>query len=236
MFLFVLMVSIGYLLGSVCSAVIVSKIFNLPDPRIQGSQNPGATNVLRLSGKKYALMVLLADILKGLLPVLLAKLLGAGIIVESFTGLAAVLGHMYPAFFHFKGGKGVATALGVLLALNLILGVLVIATWLLVANFARYSSLASIVSIVFAPFYSLFIFGNLNAFPPLLLIALFVLYKHRNNITRLTDGTEPKINFRKKMATDFTDTPLAEESIELLADEEVEDADAGINPTEIEKK
>jgi len=196
--LFLLMVVVGYLVGSVCSAVIVCRMFGLPDPRIEGSQNPGATNVLRLAGKQYAVIVLVADMLKGLLPVLLARALDAGAITVSFTCLAAVLGHMYPVFFGFKGGKGVATALGALLGLHFMLGVVVIATWLLVANFSRYSSLASIVSVVLAPVYSLFALGNSNAFIPLVIIAVFVLYKHRQNVSRLIDGTEPKIIFRRK--------------------------------------
>lgn len=198
--LFLFTVIIGYLVGSVCSAVIVSRLFSLPDPCVEGSKNPGATNVMRLAGKKYALIVLVADMLKGLLPVLFAKMLGADVIIQSFTCLAAVLGHMYPVFFKFKGGKGVATTIGALLGLHFILGVVVIATWLLVANFGRYSSLASLVAILLAPFYSLFALGDMNAFIPLLGIAVFVLYQHRNNITRLIDGTEPKIKFWQKIA------------------------------------
>ncbi len=187
---------VAYLAGSVCSAVIVCRLFNLPDPRSEGSQNPGATNVMRLAGKKYALIVLTADMLKGLLPVLLANMLGAGPITVGFTCLAAVLGHMYPVFFDFKGGKGVATAMGALLGYNFILGVMMIATWLVVANFTRYSSLASLIAIILTPFYSLFIFGNVNAFLPLAFIAIFILFQHRKNVTRLIDGTEPKLVFR----------------------------------------
>jgi glycerol-3-phosphate acyltransferase PlsY len=161
---------------------------------LEGSKNPGATNVLRLAGKQYAIIVLVFDMLKGLFPVLLAKMLMADPITIGFTCFAAVLGHMYPVFFDFKGGKGVATALGALLGFHFHLGVAVIATWLLIANFFRYSSLASIVSLLLAPFYSLGIVHNLAAFPPLMCIAIFILYKHRDNITRLIDGTEPRIN------------------------------------------
>ncbi|AHE66337.1 glycerol-3-phosphate 1-O-acyltransferase PlsY [Legionella oakridgensis] len=196
--LFIFCMVVAYLVGSICSAVIVCRIFALPDPRMEGSQNPGATNVLRIAGKQYAVIVLIADMLKGLLPVLLAKLLGAGAITVSFTCLAAVLGHMYPIFFDFKGGKGVATALGALLGLHLMLGTMVIATWLIIANFSRYSSLASITAILFAPFYSLFVIRSLDAFLPLMSIAIFILYKHRRNITRLIDGNEPKIIFRRQ--------------------------------------
>lgn len=196
--LFLFNVVVGYLVGSVCSAVIVSRVFDLPDPRQEGSKNPGATNVLRLAGKQYAIIVLLADMLKGLLPVLLAKMLDGGPVIVGFTCFAAVLGHMYPVYFNFKGGKGVATAMGALLGFHFILGVMVIATWLLIANFTRYSSLASIISMVLAPFYSLYAVQGFEAFPPLMCIALFVIYKHRDNITRLMDGTESKIDFSSK--------------------------------------
>lgn len=191
--LFILVVAVGYLCGSICSAIIVSQIFSLPNPCSQGSKNPGATNVLRLAGKKYAAIVLLSDMLKGLLPVLLAKFLGAGPATLGFTCLAAVIGHMYPVFFDFKGGKGVATALGALLGLHFIMGVVVIATWLLIANFTRYSSLASIVSLTLAPLLAVASIGNPDSFPPILLMTILIVYKHRDNILRLIDGNEPKI-------------------------------------------
>lgn len=191
--LFILVVVIGYLCGSVCSAIIVSQIFSLPNPCTEGSKNPGATNVLRLAGKKYAAIVLIADMLKGLLPVLLAKFLGAGPATLGFTCLAAVVGHMYPVFFEFKGGKGVATALGALLSLQFIMGVVVIATWILVARFTRFSSLASLVSLTLAPLLAVASVGHPDTFPPILLMTILIIYKHRENITRLIDGTEPKI-------------------------------------------
>lgn len=197
-FLFLFNITVAYLIGSICSAVIVSRLFDLPDPRTKGSKNPGATNVLRLAGKQYAAIVLLADLFKGLLPVLLAESLSAGPVTLGFTCLAAVFGHMYPVFFGFKGGKGVATAVGALFGLNLVLGVMVVTTWLLVANFSRYSSVASIVSMILAPFYSLYALGDISAFLPLSFITLFILYKHRDNITRLEDGNESKINFHHK--------------------------------------
>ncbi len=136
--------------------------------------------------------------LKGLLPVVLAKALGAGPATISFTCFAAVMGHMYPVFFDFQGGKGVATALGALLGFHFILGVMVIATWLLIANFSRYSSLASIASIALAPVYAIMTISGMETLPPLLFIAMFVLYKHRDNITRLIDGEEPKIRFESR--------------------------------------
>jgi len=190
-------VIIGYLLGSVCSAVIVCRLFSLPDPRTEGSKNPGATNVLRIAGKKYAAIVLVADMLKGFLPVLLAKLLGADSTTLGYVCLAAVLGHIYPVFFNFKGGKGVATALGALLGFHLLLGSAAIGTWLVVALISRYSSLASVISLVLAPFYSLYFSQNVRVFAPLAIIMMFVIYKHHNNLTRLVDGTEPKIKLKK---------------------------------------
>lgn len=200
------LITLGYLMGSICSAVIVCKLFNLPDPREQGSKNPGATNVLRIAGKQYAAMVMVADVLKGTLPVLIAKYFDAGPITVGFTALAAVLGHMYPVFFEFKGGKGVATAIGALLGFHFIVGVMVAATWLLVANFARYSSLASIVAISLSPLYALIVIGQVDTFPPLFIIALLVLFKHKDNIARLIDGTEPKIKFKHSVLEDVMET------------------------------
>ncbi|CEK09643.1 glycerol-3-phosphate 1-O-acyltransferase PlsY [Legionella hackeliae] len=229
--LFLFVVVVGYLAGSVCSAVIVSQVFSLPDPRMTGSQNPGATNVLRISGKKYAAMVLIADVLKGLLPVLFAQLLGAGPVAVSFTCWAAVMGHMYPVFFGFRGGKGVATAIGVLLGLHFMLGVVVIATWLLVANFSRYSSLASMVSISLAPWYALFIPNGLLLFPPLFFIMLFVIYQHRENITRLIDGKESKIEFKRSSLREEINAVLEEEQEELEQTETPVKLGSEENPT-----
>lgn len=223
--LFIFLMVIGYLFGSLCSAIIVSRLFSLPDPCIEGSKNPGTTNVLRLAGKKYALMVLLGDILKGLIPVVIAKMLGASPAVVGFTGLAAVMGHMYPIFFNFKGGKGVATALGALLGINVILGSMVIGTWLIVANFTRYASMASMVSLTLAPLYALFVMNRLDILSPLFLITLFVLYQHRNNITRLMDGDEPKItlshNLNEELSAVLTET-VKEEQID--AEEEIKES------------
>ncbi|STY28372.1 transmembrane protein [Legionella wadsworthii] len=197
MILFIFLVVLAYLMGSICSAVIVCKTCSLPDPRIEGSKNPGATNVLRIAGKQYAAMVMVADLLKGTIPVLIAKLLGASPATVGFTALAAVVGHMYPVFFDFKGGKGVATAIGALLGLHFIVGILVAATWLLVAKFSRYSSLASITAIGFAPFYSLLLIQRLDVFMPLFIMALLIVYKHKDNIVRLIDGKESKIKLKE---------------------------------------
>jgi len=199
MLLFLFAVLVAYCLGSVCSAVLVSRVFSLPDPKTHGSKNPGATNVLRIAGQPYALLVLLADILKGLIPVLLVSWLGAGPATLGFTCLAAVLGHIFPVFFGFKGGKGVATAIGGFLGLQFSLGAMVIVTWLAVAYFSRYSSLASIVAVVFAPFYAVLVVKNLYTFVPLLLLAGIVLYKHKDNIIRLMDGNESKMDLKWKV-------------------------------------
>ncbi|KTD38530.1 transmembrane protein [Legionella moravica] len=207
MTLFLFLVILAYLMGSFCSAIIVCRVFGLPDPTVEGSKNPGATNVLRLAGKKYAALVMVGDVLKGTIPVLIAKALGATPVTIAFTALAAVVGHMFPVFFKFKGGKGVATAIGALLGFHFIIGVLVAATWLLVANFSRYSSLASIVAISLSPFYTLLLVGRLDIFPPLFFIALLVLYKHKNNINRLIDGIEPKIKFKQGVIKDIMESP-----------------------------
>lgn len=204
-FLFIFLVAAAYLLGSLCSAIIVSQLFSLPDPRTEGSKNPGATNVLRLSGKKYAAMVFLGDMLKGLFPVLLGHILGANTLTLGFVALAAVLGHVYPVFFSFKGGKGVATAIGACLGLNFMLGVMIIAAWLLAAAFLHYASLASIIALFFAPMLSILTLGNEQAFYPLLLVTLLVVFKHRDNIMRLTKGQESKIRFRKSLLQDISE-------------------------------
>ncbi|KTD05871.1 transmembrane protein [Legionella gratiana] len=196
MVLFIFLVVLGYLMGSICSAVIVCKACSLPDPRTEGSKNPGTTNVLRLAGKQYAALVMAADLLKGTIPVVIAKILGADPVTVSFTALAAVLGHMYPIFFQFKGGKGVATAIGALLGLHFLVGIFVVATWLLVAKLSRYSSLASITSIGLAPLYSLLLIQHLDVFLPIFAIALLILYKHKDNINRLIDGKESKIKLK----------------------------------------
>ena len=213
------LVLISYLMGSICSAIIVCSVFNLPDPREEGSKNPGATNVLRLAGKQYAALVLLVDILKGTIPVLIAQYLNASPVVVSLTVLFAVLGHMYPIFFNFKGGKGVATAIGALLGFHFIVGVMVIATWLLIVNFLRYSSLASIISIILSPLYSLLVTQNISIFPPICFMAILVLFKHKNNIMRLIDGKEPKVfikeNVLKEIMAESTPPHTASKEVVL---------------------
>ena len=144
----------AYLLGSISSAVLICRLMNLPDPRTSGSGNPGTTNVLRLGGKKAAVLVLLCDMLKGTIPVWGSYFLGIESILLGVIGIAACLGHIYPIFFHFKGGKGVATALGAMAPIGLDLTGLIVITWLAVIGFTRYSSLAALVSVILAPFYT----------------------------------------------------------------------------------
>jgi glycerol-3-phosphate acyltransferase PlsY len=182
---------LAYFLGSLSSAVIISKIFKLPDPRLSGSGNPGTTNILRLSGKKYALMVFLGDFIKGVVPILIGKILINSPQLLGIIGLFAILGHIFPLFFHFKGGKGVATSAGVLMALSPLIGLLVLLTWLVIAMLFRYSSLAAIVAAISAPLYGFFV--DRHYFFILLIISLVILCKHYVNIKKLMNGTESKI-------------------------------------------
>jgi glycerol-3-phosphate acyltransferase PlsY len=187
----------AYLVGSLSFAVIVSRAMGLSDPRTYGSGNPGATNVLRSGSKAAALATLLLDALKGYVPVLLADQLGPraglGEGTTAMVALAAFLGHLWPVFFRFQGGKGVATAGGVLLGLNPWLGLATLATWAIVAAFFRYSSLASIVAAVFAPFYQLLIWGGGPVAIAVIAMGLLLIWRHRANIQKLMSGTESRI-------------------------------------------
>lgn len=186
----------SYLLGSISSAILVCQLFRLPDPRTSGSQNPGATNVLRIGGKSKAAMVLFGDVLKGLLPVLLIKYVGhESDFIAGTIGCAAVLGHIFPVFYRFQGGKGVATVLGVYFGLNGLFGLACGLTWLILFNGFRYSSLSSLIMVILAPIYAVFLLSH-GAWFPLLFLALLIVYKHRANMERLYHGTESK--FSKK--------------------------------------
>lgn len=197
----------GYLIGSLSFAVIVSRAMGLNDPRTYGSKNPGATNVLRSGSKAAAIVTLLLDALKGWLPVFLVYKFGKPYGLEDGTaalvGLAAFLGHLYPVFFRFVGGKGVATAVGVIFATSWILGIATLATWLIVAFFFRYSSLASLVGAVFAPVYYIFGDGMAWYLDKYVLIAIvvmsgFLVWRHGENISRLIKGTESRLGSKKK--------------------------------------
>ncbi|ABM36395.1 glycerol-3-phosphate 1-O-acyltransferase PlsY [Polaromonas naphthalenivorans] len=198
---------LAYLLGSLSFAVIVSKVFGLNDPRSYGSKNPGATNVLRSGNKAAAVATLLLDGLKGWLPVVLVKWFGGdyglGDGTVAAVGLAAFVGHLYPVFFQFKGGKGVATAAGVLLGVSWVLGVATLATFGIVVFFSRYVSLASMLAAVFAPFF--YLLGDRAAWNvdksivlALVAISALLVYRHRENINKLLKGTESKLGALKQ--------------------------------------
>lgn len=188
----------AYLLGSVSFAVVVSKVYGLADPRSYGSGNPGATNVLRSGHKAAALLTLVGDAFKGWFAVWFAIYLGASANLVALAASGVFLGHLFPLFLAFKGGKGVATALGLLMALSPLLGLATLSTWMIVAFFFRMSSLAAIAASFFAPFYYLILSGVLWPFDPPVLGALFfigilMIARHRANIVRIIGGTEPKI-------------------------------------------
>ena len=203
--LYPVLATIGsYLIGSLSFAVIVSRLMGLNDPRTYGSGNPGATNVLRSGNKAAALLTLVCDALKGFVPVFVVDQFGArvglGEGTTALVALAAFLGHLWPVFFRFQGGKGVATAAGVLLGINPWLGLATLATWLIVAAFFRYSSLAAIVAAVFAPFYQLLIWGGGPAAIAITVMGLLLLWRHSANIQKLLRGTESKIGQKTAVA------------------------------------
>jgi len=190
---------LAYLLGSISSAILVSRLFKLPDPRTNGSNNPGATNVYRLGGAFPACLVLIFDILKGTIPVWGAYFLKLEPLELGLIAVAACLGHMYPLFFSFKGGKAVATAFGSLLPIGLSLGGLLIGTWLIIVAITRYSSLAALVSVTLAPLYTWWIKPLYTL--PVTFITLLIIIRHRTNIVRLFKGEEPKVG-TKQVPTD----------------------------------
>ncbi|OQW65555.1 MAG: acyl-phosphate glycerol 3-phosphate acyltransferase [Proteobacteria bacterium ST_bin11] len=185
-----LLVPLAYLTGSVSSAIIVCKMMGLADPRENGSGNPGATNVMRIGGKKAAAITLVGDALKGLLPVLLAKAVGVDSLVLSLVVFAAFVGHLYPIFFEFKGGKGVATSLGVTLGVAWLLGLVVAGTWFIVYKIGRISSLAALVAATLTPVYVWLIVGDVNLTVTFTVISLILLWRHKSNIQRLLAGQE----------------------------------------------
>lgn len=188
-----LLIACAYLIGSISSAIVVCRALGLPDPRTQGSKNPGATNVLRLSGKKAAIVTLAGDLLKGLLPLLLGKWLAVGDLTLAAMGLAAFLGHLYPVFFGFQGGKGVATYIGVLYGYAWPAGIAFMLTWVLVAILFRYSSLAALVAASVSPL----VLAWLDSDPAVMLASVtmvaLLLWRHQSNIRKLMAGNESKI-------------------------------------------
>ncbi|WP_394192491.1 glycerol-3-phosphate 1-O-acyltransferase PlsY [Pseudoalteromonas atlantica] len=195
----VLMLVLAYLLGSISSAILVSRLFKLPDPRLNGSNNPGATNVFRLGGALPAGLVLVFDILKGTIPVWGAYFLKLDPLILGLIGVAACLGHMFPIFFNFKGGKAVATAFGTLLPIGLTLGGLLISTWVAVVALTRYSSLGALTAVALAPLYTWWIKPLYTL--PVTFLTVLIIIRHHGNIKRLFSGQEPKIGDKKKSPT-----------------------------------
>ena len=185
------MIGIAYLAGSLSSAVLICRVYQLPDPRTAGSGNPGATNVFRLGGRVPAILVLVMDILKGTIPVYSAYWMGIEPIALGFIGVAACLGHIFPLYFGFKGGKAVATAFGVLLPIGFQLAGLIIATWLLVVFVWGYASLAAIVAVSLAPLFTWFIKPMYTI--PVCMLSVLIIFRHKDNILRLVKGTESKV-------------------------------------------
>lgn len=189
----VLLVFGAYLLGSVSSAILVCRLMGLPDPRTEGSRNPGATNVLRIGGKKAATITLLGDSFKGVIPMLIAHALSADDLTLAATGTAAFLGHLYPVFFGFQGGKGVATALGVQFGLYWPIGLTVAGIWLLMAYVVKISSLSALVAMALAPLAVWYFWPAPELAAMQILITLILVWRHRSNIRNLITGSEDRI-------------------------------------------
>ena len=200
-----LLIPLAYLIGSISFAVVVSKCMQLPDPHSYGSGNPGATNVLRTGNKLAAVLTLLGDALKGFVAVVLARILLGDESLSSTLGswvlcgvvIAVFLGHLFPIFHGFKGGKGVATACGILFGINWVLGLATLGTWLIVATFMRYSSLAALSAAIFGPIYFVFLFGLQPMGIALVVVSLLLIWRHKSNIHNLLNGTESRIGSKK---------------------------------------
>lgn len=192
---FFISIILAYLIGSLSFAIILAKLMCFRDPRTTGSGNAGATNMLRMAGKQAALYVLLGDALKGLIAVLIARFLGVYGVSLACIALVVVIGHVFPLYFKFRGGKGVATMLGAFLGLSFWIGLFLIATWLIIAYLFRYSSVATLVSAVAAPIYMMIGGAYVDYFFPVLLMTILVVWKHWENIQRLRKGIEGKIQF-----------------------------------------
>ncbi|HLE94553.1 MAG TPA: glycerol-3-phosphate 1-O-acyltransferase PlsY [Sulfuricaulis sp.] len=186
----------AYLLGSVSSAIIIARLMGLKDPREIGSKNPGATNILRYGGKTAAVLTLVGDALKGAVPVLIAQALTHDVVILALTGLGAFLGHLFPVYFGFRGGKGVATTLGVWLALNPWAGLAMVATWAAIAFVFRYSSLAALTVSVAAPFYVAWFSPGWPYLLAMIVMSATLIFRHRANIRSLLAGTETRIGIK----------------------------------------
>jgi acyl phosphate:glycerol-3-phosphate acyltransferase len=183
----------AYLFGSISTAVVIARVMGLQDPREVGSRNPGATNILRYGGKVAAVLTLLGDVLKGVLPVLLARALTNDPVTITLCGFAAFLGHLFPVFFSFRGGKGVATSLGVWLAINPWVGLALAVTWVLVASLFRYSSLSALTAALAAPFYVAWLSPGVPYLSTMIVMSAILIVRHRSNIFNLIAGKETRI-------------------------------------------
>ena len=188
--LIVILVVFAYVLGSISTAIITCKLMGLPDPRTEGSENPGATNVHKIGGKKAAVITLVGDLLKGLIPVLIGVLLGADELILSVIAMAAFVGHLYPVFFAFRGGKGVATAFGVILGLSWPVALAILITWLSVYYLFKLSALSALVTALVTPLYFYFIDGSITFTVMAGILSALLILRHRSNIEKIIDGTE----------------------------------------------
>ena len=195
---FTLLAIFSYTVGSINSSIIFSRIFKMQDPRSYGSKNPGATNILRTGNKILAASILIIDILKGLFPTLLAYYILENIFYIQIIGIIAVIGHIFPVFYNFKGGKGVATALGAILGFDIVLGFICLFTWLITAFLFRYSALSAIVSFTFLPIYTWFSYESIVITSVYLVLSIIVVYKHKTNIKNLLNNEETKIGKNNK--------------------------------------
>lgn len=189
---------LAYLMGSISSAILIARVFDMPDPRTVGSGNPGATNILRQGYKAAAIGTLLGDVLKGAIPILITRMFTQDAHILALVAAAAFVGHLFPIFFNFKGGKGVATALGVYLALNPWLGLALILTWLVTALVFRYSSLAAVLTAALSPIFAWFLLPGVPYLLLSIFIAVLLLWRHQPNIQRLIKGQEDKIKIITK--------------------------------------
>jgi len=189
----IVLIFLAYLLGSISAAILVCKLLGLSDPRTEGSGNPGTTNVMRLHGKTAAFLTLTGDVFKGIIPVLLAKVIVGSEFIIALSGLAAFLGHIFPIYFKFKGGKGVATLIGILLATHWLLGLAYVITWILTAAIFRYSSLAALIATLSIPFYTYFLEQNFQYTVSFSMIAVILFWRHKSNIYNLLSNKERKI-------------------------------------------
>ena len=189
----IVLIFLAYLLGSISAAILVCKLLGLSDPRTGGSGNPGTTNVMRLHGKTAAFLTLTGDVFKGIIPVLLAKVIVGSEFIIALSGLAAFLGHIFPIYFKFKGGKGVATLIGILLATHWLLGLAYVITWILTAAIFRYSSLAALIATLSIPFYTYFLEQNFQYTVSFSMIAVILFWRHKSNIHNLLNNKERKI-------------------------------------------